>query len=65
LDLLLDERGSEGLNGLLQEVVLQVADGEIESGDFDDNVLDLEDGRLALGDKMDRCPRNTHKHANL
>jgi hypothetical protein len=45
LDLPLDERGSEGHEGLVTKIVLRVAYREIEHVNFDNNVLDFEDGR--------------------
>jgi hypothetical protein len=57
LDLPLDERGSEGHEGLVTKIVLRVAYREIEHVNFDNNVLDFEDGRRVFvgGD-------GTHEH---
>lgn len=56
LNLLLDEAGDERLERLVEEVVLRVSNGELESVNFDVDVLDFEDRRfvLASGDEMDR-----------
>jgi hypothetical protein len=42
LDLLLDETGREGLQRLVQEIVLRVPDRELERVDLDDDVLHFE-----------------------
>lgn len=47
-DLLLDEARGEWAEGLVKEVVLRVADGELEGVDFDGDVLDVEDGGLVF-----------------
>jgi len=49
LDLLLDETSSERTEGLVQEVVLRVADGELERINLDVDVVHLEDRRFVLG----------------
>ena len=41
LGLLLDETGSERLEGFVEKFVVQVANREFEGVDFDDEVLDL------------------------
>lgn len=48
LNLPLDEASSERLESLVQEVMFRVTDRELQTVDFDDNFLDLEDGRLIL-----------------
>jgi hypothetical protein len=47
-DLLLDEPSGERAEGLVEQVVLRVADGELERVDLDGDVLDVEDGGLVF-----------------
>jgi len=44
LDLLLDETSSERTDGLVKELVLGIADGELEGVDLDVDIFDVEDG---------------------
>lgn len=54
LDLLLDEAGGERADKLVENIVLRVTDGELESVNLDIDVLDLEDGGLVFvgGDEV-------------
>ena len=49
LDLLLDETSSERTEGLVQEVVLRIADGELERVNLDVDIVHFEDRGFVLG----------------
>lgn len=48
-DLPLDQNGGERTKRLVQEIVVRIANGKLESADFDMNVMYFEDGGAITG----------------